>query len=202
MFILLMLIAFSERTLANDLGVMGETYKIAEIDFLEYIQSQIEQKQKNGQWQILQEQVRNKITYLRDRPRRVEGLSRAQENKRWLFDPSIILDRNIFTKSGNLIATAGTHVNPLVYISLSKTLIFFDGDDQEQVAWAIEQNKKINNKSKLILINGSLIKIESKTKTRLYFDQEGRLTNRFGIKHVPALVRQEGLKLLINEVRI
>lgn len=34
----------------------------------------------------------------------------------------------------------------------------------------------------------------------VYFDQNGRLTTRFQIKHVPAMISQEGLKLIIREI--
>lgn len=36
----------------------------------------------------------------------------------------------------------------------------------------------------------------------LYFDQGGRLTEKFGIRHVPAVVVQDGLKLKISEIVI
>ena len=34
----------------------------------------------------------------------------------------------------------------------------------------------------------------------VYYDQQGRLTRRLGIKQVPALVSQEGLRLRIDEL--
>lgn len=36
----------------------------------------------------------------------------------------------------------------------------------------------------------------------VYFDQKGELTSRFGIKHVPALVKGEGKFLKIIEEKI
>jgi conjugal transfer pilus assembly protein TraW len=36
----------------------------------------------------------------------------------------------------------------------------------------------------------------------VYFDQQGSLIRRFGIRQVPALVSQEGLRLRIDEVAL
>lgn len=187
---------------AKDCGVMGETYQIKEMDFLDFIQSRIETMQKNGQWQSLQNRVQQDAIHYRDRPKKVEGISRARETKSWKFDPSIVLDHDVTTPDGKIIAIAGTHVNPLIYITLSKTLIFYDGDDESQVKWAIEQYKKFKGHEKLILVNGSVLLQEKQFRKPIYFDQSGTLTSRLGITHVPAYVIQEGLVLRITEVKL
>ncbi|KXS30377.1 MAG: Type-F conjugative transfer system protein TraW, partial [Candidatus Gallionella acididurans] len=40
-----------------------------------------------------------------------------------------------------------------------------------------------------------------KWKIQVFYDQGGTLTRRFGITHVPAIVRQEGKRLRIDELR-
>lgn len=187
---------------AKDCGVMGETYPIKEIDFLDFIQSRIEAMQKNGQWQSLQNRVQQNAIHYRDRPMKVAGISRARETKNWKFDPSIVLDHDVTTSDGKIIAIAGTHVNPLRYITLSKTLIFYNGDDKEQVKWVIEKDKKLKGRDKLVLVNGSVLLQEKQFRKPIYFDQSGTLTSRFGITHVPAYVTQEGLVLRITEVKL
>src|SRR5262245_30145704 len=91
---------------AKDCGVMGETYPIKEMDFLYFIQSRIETMQKNGQWQLLQNRVQQNAIHYRDRPMKVEGISRAHETKNWKFDPSIVLDHDVTTPDGKIIAIA------------------------------------------------------------------------------------------------
>ena len=39
----------------------------------------------------------------------------------------------------------------------------------------------------------------TRRKRRFYFDQEGRLTSRFGIEHTPAVVRQDGRIMRVTE---
>ena len=85
---------------------------------------------KNGQWQHLQHHVQQEAIQYRDRPTSVIGIARATVTKSWTFDPSIVLDHDITTPEGKLIAKSGTRVNPLIYISLSKSLIFYNGDDE------------------------------------------------------------------------
>jgi conjugal transfer pilus assembly protein TraW len=191
-----------EKVEAHEVGVMGETYPIIEMDFLSFIQSRIRLMQQNGQWQSLQRHMQSEAESYRDRPTKVPGLTRTIEAKSWQFDPSIIIDHDVIAPNGNLIALAGTRVNPLEHTNLSKTLIFYDADDQEQRQWAINYDKKIAGKDKLILVNGSLLGEEKQFLKSIYFDQSGILTTRFGIHHVPAIIKQEGLLLHITEVKI
>lgn len=201
-FAVLMLAFLVTKSFAYDLGVMGETYPIIEVDFLQFIQSRVDMMQKNGQWQSLQRHIQRDAIHYRDRPKVVAGLVRATETKIWKFDPSIVLDHDVTTPEGKLIAMAGTHVNPLIYVSLSKALIFYNADDPDQVKWAIQQDKKLKGHDKLILVNGSVLIEEKRFKNPIYFDQSGRLTSRFGITHVPAIVVQDGLALRIKEESI
>ena len=55
---------------------------------------------------------------------------------------------------------------------------------------------------KIILVKGNILDLMKDNKTRLYFDQGGVLTGKFGIKQVPAIVLQDELKLLIREMRV
>jgi conjugal transfer pilus assembly protein TraW len=86
-------------------------------------------------------------------------------------------------------------------VSLSSTLIFFDGDDEEQVAWVAGEIKK-HSKVKLILTQGSVKEVADAFKQAIYFDLNGFLVAKFQIKHVPVRVLQEGMHLRINEVSL
>lgn len=185
---------------ANNVGVMGETYSIIEQDFLEYIHARIVLMQKSGELQLLQNRLQQDAVNYRDRPKKVEDITRTTENKTWLFDPAIVLDHDVITPGGKLIAKAGTIVNPLNFITLSKTLIFYNANDPEQVRWVADQDKKLKGRDKLILIDGSVLSQEKQFKKTIYFDQAGRLTSRFGITHVPVIVFQQKLNLKIMEV--
>lgn len=185
---------------AKDLGVMGDIYPIEEPDFLEFLQSRAAVIEKNGGLQQLQNKMQQDAVQYRDRPKPVSGIQTTHDNKSWDFDPSIVLDHDVLTPEGKVIAVAGTHVNPLVYISLKKTLIFYDADDEAQVKWAVAQDIQRKGQDKLILVNGRLLSEEKRFGKPIYFDQKGLLTTRFSIKHVPATVSQNGLLLHISEI--
>lgn len=192
----------SSITMAKDLGVLGNTYPIAEADFYDYIQQKVKLFQNSNKWQTLQNSMQNTAVSYRNRPTKVVGITRAIESKIWMFDPSIVLDHDVTDSNNKLIARAGTVVNPLLSISLSKALLFFNGDDEEQVNWAIKKEKEQKGHVKFILVDGSPQQVEKALKKIIYFDQSGVLTARFNIKHVPAIVTQQGIKLQIQEEKI
>ena len=104
---------------------------------------------------------------------------------------------------GRVFAKKGTKINPLETVNLSHNLIFFDGDDEEQVAWAKEKFSESikTNSIRLILIKGAPLKLAEELNIPVYFDQGG-LTQKLGIHHVPAVVAQENLKLKIEEIKL
>ena len=60
-------------------------------------------------------------------------------------------------------------------------------------------DKHYHSNVKLILIKGSIEQQTKKWQRHIYFDQYGTLVKKLKIKHVPTLVTQAGLKLLIEE---
>src|SRR3546814_21118869 len=79
----------------------------------------------------------------------------------------------------------------------SDLLLFLDGDDQDQLTWALKQDAN----AKLILVKGAPLELMTARQRRFYFDQGGKLTERFGIRSVPARVRTQGRVLEIRELK-
>ena len=73
-----------------------------------------------------------------------------------------------------------------------------DGDDPAQIAWALKQDAN----AKLILVKGAPLELMKARQRRFYFDQSGKLTQKFGIKAVPARVRQNGRFLEVSEIAL
>ena len=65
-------------------------------------------------------------------PTAVEGVRTTTVARSFHVDPSITLDQNILGAQGELLFAAGTHVNPLDVVSLSRPLLFFDARDRRQ----------------------------------------------------------------------
>jgi conjugal transfer pilus assembly protein TraW len=197
---LLFSITANQKSIARDYGIVGTTYLIIEKDFLKEIQEKLKEMEQNGKLAKFQNGIKKQMVDSVNKTKPVAGITPTKFAKSWLFDPSVFLDKNLTDQNGRVFYKAGTKVNPLDHLSLTRTLIFIDGDDETQVKWAIKQDKLKKNKTKIILVKGAIIDLMKQTKTRLYFDQNGTLTKKFSIEHTPATVEQEGKKLRISEV--
>jgi len=190
----------SVNLFAKDLGSVGQTYFIQEEDLLSFIERRITTMQKNGEWQRLNKDIQSRVSQHIDRPTPLDYIKKTTSPRSWTYDPSIIVPYDLHDAQGNAFAKAGTRVNPLTMVTLHTALAFYDANDEEEVKWAKKINRQYAGKIKFVLVNGSISSQEKILATPIYFDQEGRLTSRFHIKHVPTLVYQEGLHLTIEEM--
>jgi len=189
-FIIPLLLLFTTPSYSKDLGAFGKTYEIAEQDFLEFIKERLQKLAASGQLASLQAKLGAESRKKIDRPTPVKEITKATKNRSWVFDPTITPKQDIKDASDNAIIKAGTKVNPLNLVSLTKTLIFYDADDKEQVMWVQKIDKELRGKTKLILVNGSIFEQVKLFQKAIYFDQSGKITSHFSIKHVPATVAQ------------
>ena len=176
----------------------GNLYEIAEPDLLASINNKLVSMQESGQLDAANKQMQADTKAYVMNPPKVEGVIRAIKPRSWVYDPSISVHEDIKDADGMLIHRAGTKVNPLESLRLTKSLVFIDGLDEEQLQWAIDIHKKEN--TKIIFIDGAVMDLMDEHKIRFYFDQKGTLSGKFGIKQVPAIIRQEGNLLRIKEV--
>ena len=184
--------------LARDYGQRGTVFPVIERDLLEQIHSRLTQMERSGETARLNEDLKRRTIARVNRPDPVAGIVRASEARRWQFDPTITLAADIRGAKGELIHAAGTRVNPLDSVGLRADLLFLDGDDPDQLAWALKQDAD----AKLILVKGAPLELMKARQRRFYFDQGGKLTERFGIRSVPARVRQQGRLLEISEIAL
>ncbi len=201
-FSLLLLLVLPLTVLAHNFGQRGATFPIIEPDLLRALQVHANTLKRSGYFSKLQTALRNQAISEADRPEPVSGITSTYEAKTWLYDPSIIMPQNIYSPNGVLIVKAGQTYNPLQTVTFDEVLLFYNADDPNQVAWARTEDQEYKNHDKLILVNGSVQAQRQLFQKPIYFDQQGRLTIRFHIQHVPAMVQQRGLRLKISEVRV
>lgn len=200
--LVLIYLLYVPQITAKNLGVIGHAYPIAEMNFLEWIQTRLQEKINNGelaQWQTAQNTSMHAYA---DRPTPVAGLTPAQQHKSWLYDPTLTLMHDVYDAEGNIKLSAGTRLNPLDHVTWTNTLLFYDGDDAAQVNWVMQINQQLKGHVMLILTQGSISEQTTKLKKRVYFDQGGQLVQRFGITHLPASVMQDEKQLRITEIKI
>jgi len=195
---LLAVLLCPSHALARDFGQRGTVFPVIERDLLEQIHSRLTQMERSGETTRLNEDLKRRTIARVGRPHPVAGIVRASEARRWQFDPTITLAADIRGANGELIHAAGTRVNPLDSVGLRADLLFLDGDDPDQLAWALKQDAN----AKLILVKGAPLELMKDRQRRFYFDQGGKLTEKFGIRSVPARVRQQGRLLEISEIAL
>src|SRR5262249_17872414 len=147
----------------------------------------------------LQNEAQANVRRAIEEPAAVSGLSRTSKPRTFYYDPSIVVPYAITDADGKLIFPAGTTVNPLDTVSLSKALLFIDARDSAQIRRAEALFGERQGKVKLILTGGSYLELMRRWKRPVFYDQQGQLVGKLGIRHVPALVYQEGRRLRIDE---
>ncbi len=199
----LFLFVMGQEAQAKDFGINGNIYKIIEKPFLQMIDERLQK--------VDMEQERQKMeTIARDRiqnPTPLEAITPATRDNIFFFDPSYILKEDIVLPCGKVLHKAGTIVNPLEHMQLNRRLFFVDSREKEQIEWLIiELKNRVTElkevEDKVILVGGSPLKLEEQLRASVYFDQHGALITRFGIKHSPALLEQDGLRLKIKEFKL
>lgn len=191
---------------AKDFGIKGHTYKITEQPFLQMIEERLQKvdikKEQEKMTAIAEDRVQN--------PLAVSNIKPATKERIFHFDPTYTLDKNAVLPCGKILHKAGTKVNPLEHMDFSRRIFFIDGREEGQVKWLKEQLTIILPdqlepvEDRIILIGGSPFKLKAELgkeyENKVYFDQAGELSAKFGIKASPAVVMQDALRLKITEV--
>ena len=205
-----MLIVFgiAEITMANDLGKLGNTFKIEEEAFTLMMKRKLAEIDMEAAREKMQKIAIDRV----ENPVPVIGITGAGENRTFYFDPTYTLDEDAVLPCGKILHKAGTTVNPLEHMDLNRRLFFVDSREASQVEWLQEQlnnplhEQKEPVEDRIILVGGSVFKLKEvlgqKHEDKVYFDQNGELTTRFGIKHSPAIAAQEELKIRIDEINL
>ena len=193
-----MLLSFVAR--AQDLGVIGPVYPIAEPSLLEVILSKLREAEATGVLARIQRETQARVKRGIEQPAPVEKITKTIKARSFYYDPSIVVPYAITDAEGKVIVPPGTRVNPLDTVPLSKALLFIDARDSAQVGRASKILDERGGKVKVILTGGSYLDLMRRWKHPVFYDQQGALTEKLGIRHVPALVSQEGKKLKIEEI--
>jgi len=183
----------------TDLGVVGQTYDIAEPDLLDHFYTKLNAAKDSGELAKIESEMKERATAYANRPRGV-ALPRTKVNKVSYFDPSVNFTQSIKDHEGNVLWPAGTRVNALDYMTMSQQWIFFNGDDPDQAAWAQAYANRYPEQVLLILTQGAVIELMNAWDKRIYFDQGGKLVKRFGIETLPSVVSQSGKRLRIDAI--
>ena len=183
---------------ARDLGVRGATWPVAEPDLLMQIEARLLDMQQSGELARLQDEARTRARRKLEQPGPVPGIAPAKTERTRLFDPAITVAQDIRTPDGVLIAAAGTRIDPLTRLPLTRGLVFIDGRREAEIAWALAHDRP----EKIVLLAGRPLDLMRRYRRPFFFDTGGRLAARFGITATPTLLEQDGTQLRLTEIPV
>ncbi|PRZ44857.1 conjugal transfer pilus assembly protein TraW [Paraburkholderia fungorum] len=193
----------------EDLGVKAQTYAL-DPDASDQIKDALRRKQQTGEldrfWRNYRDRVLNSIK----NPPSL-GIPSDYASRTELHDLRFVIPSDYKDQDGNVIVRRGTVVQPLKVMPLTYGLLFIDGTDPRQVAYAVRRSEA--EPLKIVLTAGSpyLMRIKYKdvpwhggTGVPFYFDQRKMIINTLSklygieINSVPAALFQQGDKLAIQ----
>lgn len=193
----------SAKVINSDFSIekIGTTYRIEEPNAIVEIQEKLAQKQKTGELEKLQIEYQKRISQnALDLPP-VEGLKTVEKSSVREFEPTFTLPETMYDQDNNIIAAAGSVIRPLEVSPMPFKLFFFDGREEEQVALAKKMSKKYGEEFMPILTAGRWDKLSVEMNQAVYFDQAGRMSERFKLTEVPSLIYQVENRLRIESVK-
>ncbi len=185
---------------AHAADALGPTYPIIEPDLLQEIQRNLEDKARSGDLARLQREAVARSEHAMRNPKPAQGVVRTVTPRTFYYDPTLVAGRPITGPGGEILVQAGQRFNPLDQVAMRQQLVFFDARDAGQVALAARMMADSRSPSKPILVNGNYLALQRHWRRQVFYDQSGALVRKLGIRQVPAVVRQDGKRLRIEEV--
>ena len=184
--------------MASVLANIGPVYKISEMDIIEVMEHKLQGLVNSGELSKINEKFKQQVIKSVQEPPAVSGITNTSKPRKYYYDPTVSAPFDLKDASGRVFHQKGDQVNPLDTVTLTENLLFIDGTNKAQLAWALEQLSK--QSSMIILVKGKPLALMQQLQRQIYFDQYGQITKKLGITQVPARAIQEGTKLLIEEI--
>ncbi|MEI6737277.1 MAG: type-F conjugative transfer system protein TraW [Pseudomonadota bacterium] len=186
---------------SKSFGVMGATFPIQEMSFLDFIHLRLKELEENHGLETMEREMQARAEQTANRPTPV-GLPRAKVGRTFHYDPTVVLSSNILDPHQHVLFAKGTRVNGLESRpDFTPCWLFLNADDAGQLRWAKQARLQCVN-PKIILTGGAIREAEEALDTVIYFDQGSALSSRFQLNAVPVIVTRDKNRLRIQEVVI
>lgn len=186
---------FNTEAHAKNLGQYGTSFEVVEEGFIAMIKRRLSKIDIDAHQKIIASQAKKQI----EEPKPVAGLKKTEQERSFYYDPTYVLQEDIYLPDGSLLHAKGYKFNPLEQLNLNYRLFFIDGREKAQIKWA---KSHASEDDKLILIAGKPREVEEELQRAVYFDQFAELINKTNIKQIPAIIEQEGTFLKVLEVKV
>lgn len=179
---------------AKEGKVLGKTYEIVEPDAYEEILEAVKKVNLEKYRKALRERIRQ-LAIVGDEFK----LPYAKETKTRYYEPRYELPFEIKDEKGRIIYPKGFTFNPLQYMSLYGSFIFFDARNALHLNWLKKGDYTKRLDVMLIAVRGDIIEAERVLKVPVYKATKS-IIERFDVKRIPCIIRQNGKYLEIMEV--
>ncbi|MYH32972.1 MAG: type-F conjugative transfer system protein TraW [Gammaproteobacteria bacterium] len=169
---------------AQDLGARGATWPIVEPDLLADIEARLSDMEHSGELARLEDEARERARRSVEQPEPVPGIVPATEYRAREFDPAIVVAQDILGPGGEVLAAAGTRIDPFEHAALTADVLFVDGRREAEIAWALARERS----AKIVLLAGRPLELMRRHGRPFHFDLGGRLAERFAIRATPTLL--------------
>lgn len=188
----------SQLANAESLGTYGRAYPIKERDAIEAMKDAVRQKLANGGKEQMIKGAQDRYLASLNNVTTPPGIQAARTNATRLVDLTETVPETITDGRGNVVAAAGTKINPLAIKPLTKKVFFIDARDQRQLD-LVKQHASGNDK--VILLGGSVFKANKYLKRMVYLDIPG-LHKRMQVRKLPSVISQQGQLLKVQEIAL
>jgi len=196
----LLIVATGSTAVAKDFGAHGPVWEIIEPSILETIKARLGEMESSGALAEMQQEMQDTTRAYVNRPRPVVGMVDAEEYAEFEVDLSITLNRDLADQQGRVFARAGTVINPLDYSLFNQRIVFLDGDNPDQVAFALSEGTELD--TLIVLTNGAPLELMREHGRRFYFDQDGQMTQKFQIHKLPSEVVRGQRVMIVREIPV
>lgn len=196
-------VSYQTNTLSvMDHGTHGALFSIDEEDMIDVLKRRLLQLKESGKLEEFQHEFNAKARKAVLEPRPVAHITPTVHERVFYVDPTLIIEGDIVLPegvagAGHILAREGDRINPLKTLTLSKGLLFIDGDDVAQQQMAM----RLKDRFEIVLVKGKPLALEEHLQISVFFDQGGILTKRFGIHHVPCKMEVDGKRLRFTEFK-
>lgn len=197
MMITAMLVMSPALASARLLGTVGATYPFAEKDAL----SEITERAKSVDWKKVFARLRKQGEH--PLPLGVPKISKVAEARVRRVDMTYTLDVDIPDprNPARILYPKGFSFNILQFMTLPGAVIFVDASDRRQLEW-LKTYPGVSDPVVMILLTGGDHGAMEKLLNRPVSYADSLLVNRFSIEVVPAVARQDGDTLIIEEIYV
>ncbi|MDE0049242.1 MAG: hypothetical protein OXO52_05625 [Rhodospirillales bacterium] len=168
----------------KDLGTLGETWPVAEPDLLAEIDSRLAEMERSGEMARIEADAQERARRWIEAPEAAPGIAPATGWRTRRIDPSIVVSEDILGPGGEVVAAAGTRIDPFEHVPLTRDVLFVDGRRQAEVAWALDYARP----AKIVLLAGRPLELMRRHGRPFYYDLGARLAGRFAIRATPAVL--------------